>query len=954
MHDIDDVYEILDTATFAQSEESDMKRSNANVNTDSPMGAMLTYGSEVARLWVDDTVLPQYVKEAVDDNIIYIHDKDFYGLTMTCCQIDLSQLFEHGFNTGHGHIRPPKSIGTAAALACIAIQSNQNDMFGGQSVPAFDYYLAPYVKMTYEKNVAELNRLVSAFGGKPDQYSRVPEFAWNKTVEQTDQAMEALIHNLNTMHSRAGAQVPFSSLNYGTDTSRWGRQVIHSLLKATHQGMGNGETPIFPVQIFKIKEGVNYNPEDPNYDLFQLAMRVSAERLFPNFSFMDSPYNAQYLKRDEDGHIDPDTEVAYMGCADARETITVKDGDSVNVMGIGAAVKKYAEREDVSVWDSNAGRFVKVLTWIENPERGNWFHVKFSNGRSLTLTGDHPLPTQRGRVFVEDMVVGDKVPIADTPVIDGERKTSLYDPWLLGVLVCDSSYDGNMMVSLGLDEYDIATRIKAVCGERNVRFKEQHRGEKGNYLEVHIKRGSGLSKQLLTDLFGGVRKMDRSLPCDFLAWNRHDRLELLAGIIDADGYINTGKGCTIQIGSTNKTLALQQLELLRSLGVPAKLYENFYGNGDKIRYRVEAQAPDDLMLTSAKKQVKMGAARSKPKNAKYAQVVSIEFIGERGKKSYDLETESDRFDLSGINSHNCRTRVMANVNGPETTSGRGNLSFTSVNLVRCALESKGSFDIFLKNVYDACTIARDQLLHRFEIQKHRHVYNYPFLMGNGVYLDSGDLEWDDEIESALVHGTLSIGFIGLAEAMFCIFGQHHGESDAVWKHAFDTVRFMRDFCDRESEEHRLNFSLLATPAEGLSGKFVGKDKEKFGEIPGVTDKDYYTNSFHVPVYYNIGVAEKIEKEAPFHSLCNAGHITYVELDGDTTSNLSAFETIVRHMHDCGIGYGAINHPVDRCPICNYQGVIYDECPKCHRKEFEAVPEEYRSMIDDLRRTMGTH
>lgn len=605
MHDIDDVYEILDTATFAQSEESDMKRSNANVNTDSPMGAMLTYGSEVARLWVDDTIIPQYVKEAVDDNIIYIHDKDFYGLTMTCCQIDLSQLFEHGFNTGHGHIRSPKSIGTAAALACIAIQSNQNDMFGGQSVPAFDYYLAPYVKMTYEKNVAELNRLVSAFGGKPDQYSRVPEFAWNKTVEQTDQAMEALVHNLNTMHSRAGAQVPFSTLNYGTDTSRWGRQVIHSLLKATHQGMGNGETPIFPVQIFKIKEGVNYNPEDPNYDLFQLAMRVSAERLFPNFSFMDAPYNAQYLKRDEDGHIDPDTEVAYMGC---------------------------------------------------------------------------------------------------------------------------------------------------------------------------------------------------------------------------------------------------------------------------------------------------------------------------------------------------RTRVMANVNGPETTSGRGNLSFTSVNLVRCALESKGSFDIFLKNVYDACTIARDQLLHRFEIQKHRHVYNYPFLMGNGVYLDSGDLEWDDEIESALVHGTLSIGFIGLAEAMFCIFGQHHGESDAVWKHAFDTVRFMRDFCDRESEEHRLNFSLLATPAEGLSGKFVGKDKEKFGEIPGVTDKDYYTNSFHVPVYYNIGVAEKIEKEAPFHSLCNAGHITYVELDGDTTSNLSAFETIVRHMHDCGIGYGAINHPVDRDPICGYRGVIYDTCPCCGRKEFEAVPMEKRSDI----------
>ena len=274
MHTIEDVYNILDTATFVQSEDSDMKRSNANVNTDSSMGAMLTYGSETARLWINDVVLPEYVKDAVDNNLIWIHDCDFYGLTMTCCQIDLSQLFEHGFNTGHGHIRPPKSIGTAAALACIAIQSNQNDMFGGQSVPAFDYYLAPYVKMTYEKNVAELNRLASAFGGKPDQYSRVPEFAWNKTVEQTDQAMEALVHNLNTMHSRAGAQVPFSTLNYGTDTSRWGRQVIHSLLKATHQGMGNGETPIFPVQIFKIKEGVNYNPEDPNYDLFQPELLV--------------------------------------------------------------------------------------------------------------------------------------------------------------------------------------------------------------------------------------------------------------------------------------------------------------------------------------------------------------------------------------------------------------------------------------------------------------------------------------------------------------------------------------------------------------------------------------------------------------------------------------------------------------------------------------------------------
>lgn len=934
MHTIDEVYGILDTATFNRATDSDMKRSNANVDGDTAMGAMLTYGSETARMWVDDKLLPNDVKQAVEDNLIYIHDKDFYGLTETCCQIRLDKLFEGGFHTGHGFIREPASITSAAALACIAIQSNQNEMHGGQSIPAFDWYMAKYVRMSYEKNVRKIEEAQVGKSTDEDR-SMIGTIAWRWTEKETYQAMEALVHNLNTMHSRAGAQVPFSSLNYGTCTDKYGRLVTMCLLLATEKGLGHGETPIFPVQIFKVKEGVNFNEGDPNYDLFKLAIKVSSKRLFPNFSFMDAPFNAQYCV---DG--DPNTEVAYMGCADERETITVKDGDSVNVMGIGAAVKKYAEREDVSVWDSNAGRFVKVLTWIENPERGNWFHVKFSNGRSLTLTGDHPLPTQRGRVFVEDMVVGDKVPIADTPVIDGERKTSLYDPWLLGVLVCDSSYDGNMMVSLGLDEYDIATRIKAVCGERNVRFKEQHRGEKGNYLEVHIKRGSGLSKQILTDLFGGVRKMDRSLPCGFLAWNRRDRLELLAGIIDADGYINTGKGCTIQIGSTNKTLALQQLELLRSLGVPAKLYENFYGNGDKIRYRVEAQAPDDLMLTSAKKQVKMGAARSKPKNAKYAQVVSIAFIGERGKKSYDLETESDRFDLSGINSHNCRTRVMGNVNGDEVTGGRGNLSFTTVNLVRCALDADGEFNRFQLNVYDAMKIAEKQLLHRYKIQCARHVYNYPFLMGNGVWLDSDKLEWDDTLEGVLKHGTLSIGFIGLAEAMTAVFGRHHGEDVHVRQRAYETIASMRRECDNMTDKTGLNFSLLATPAEGLSGKFVGKDRERYGVIENVTDKEYYTNSFHVPVYYNISAADKIAIEAPFHAMCNAGHITYVELDGDMSANPEAFESVIRHMRLCDIGYGSVNHPVDRDPVCGYAGVIGDTCPVCGRSDMAASKHAY--------------
>lgn len=604
-HTIEDVYDVLSTATFSHSETSDMKRSNANINADSPMGAMLTYGTETARMWIYDETLPEDAKQGIEDNLIYIHDMDFYGLTETCCQINLAKLFEKGFNTGHGYVRPPKSIGTAAALTCIVIQSNQNDQHGGQSIPAFDHYLAPYVEMTYTKNMEELNQMVAKLGGTSEQYGRVAEMAWNRTVDQTDQAMEGLIHNLNMMHSRAGAQVPFSSLNYGTDMSVWGRQVTKSLLKATHEGMGHGETPIFPVQIFKVKDGVNYKQGDPNYDLFCMAMRVSAERLFPNFSFLDAPFNEQYLKKDHNGNYDPDTEVAYMGC---------------------------------------------------------------------------------------------------------------------------------------------------------------------------------------------------------------------------------------------------------------------------------------------------------------------------------------------------RTRVMSNVNGPEVTSGRGNLSFTTVNLVRCALDADDNWHKFVRNVVNACALAKSQLMHRYELQRHRRVYNYPFMMGNNVYLDSDDLAWDEEIEEALKHGTLSIGFIGLAEAMIALFGKHHGEDEEVWDRAYEIVSKMREFCDDASEQEGLNFSLLATPAEGLSGKFVPKDVEAYGEIEGVTDKDYYTNSFHIPVYYATPVAAKIEKEAPFHTLCNAGHITYVELDGDTTNNLGAFAAVVRCMHDSGIGYGAINHPVDRDPVCGYRGVIYDTCPCCGRKEYEAVPTDRRSSI----------
>ena len=644
---------VFDELTHADATASDMKRSNANIDGDTPMGTMLQYGSEAAKDYYDKYLLTPEQSRAHREGWIHIHDFDFYALTTTCCQIDLLKLFKGGFSTGHGFLREPNDIQSYSALACIAIQSNQNDQHGGQSIVNFDYGLAPGVAKTYKKQYAvnifkslellapeagvtlqqvkdtlraieaeqglrpqlatdmdylraETEALTPLVGG--DIAKKAQAFALKETEKETEkatyQAMEALIHNLNTMHSRAGAQTPFSSINYGTDISPEGRMVMRNVLLATDAGLGHGETPIFPIQIFRVKEGVNYNPGDPNYDLFQLSCKVSAKRLFPNFSFIDSPFNLQYYKP---GH--PETEVSYMGC---------------------------------------------------------------------------------------------------------------------------------------------------------------------------------------------------------------------------------------------------------------------------------------------------------------------------------------------------RTRVMGNVYDPsqEIANGRGNLSFTSINLPRLAIESHGDEALFYEKLKDMMELVIGQLDDRFAIQSKKRVYNFPFLMGQGVWLDSEKLGPSDEVGEVLKHGTLSIGFIGLAETLISLYGHHHGESDAMQEKGLAIVQYMRRYLDARSERTHMNYSLLATPAEGLSGRFVRMDKKRYGLIPGVTDKDYYTNSFHIPVYYNISAYEKIRKEAPYHALPNAGHISYVELDGDTANNLEAFESIVRCMHDCGIGYGSINHPVDRDPICGYVGGIGEVCPRCGRREGEAVSPE---RIKELRK-----
>ena len=635
---------IYEDLTFKSSLENDIKRENANIDGDTAMGTMLKYGSEGAKQFCEMFILDPEHARAHREGDIHIHDLDFYTLTTTCCQIDLLKLFEGGFSTGHGYLREPMDIRSYSALACIALQSNQNDQHGGQSVPNFDYSLAPGVTKTfrrsYRDNLAkaldlhagidlceELARslldeteaatgLQPAFDGKNgfdqalqarlaeavgDQAEKVLRFtrkyAVKGTRSATYQAMEALVHNLNTMHSRAGAQVPFTSLNYGTDTSPEGRLVTECLLLATEAGLGNGETSIFPIHIFKVKEGVNFNPGDPNYDLFRLAIRVSAKRLFPNFSFLDAPFNKQYYK---EGH--PETEAAYMGC---------------------------------------------------------------------------------------------------------------------------------------------------------------------------------------------------------------------------------------------------------------------------------------------------------------------------------------------------RTRVVANHYDPtrEITYGRGNLSFTSVNLPRIGIRAHGDVDWFFEDLDRKIDLVIAQLLARFRLQSQKTVRNYPFLMGQGVWMDSEKLDPDDTVGEVLKHGTLTCGFIGLAECLKALIGKHHGESDEAQNLGLDIIHHMRERMDQATRQYGLNFSLIATPAEGLSGRFVRMDRERFGVIEGVTDRDYYTNSFHVPVYYPISAFEKLRREAPYHAMTNGGHISYIELDGDPTQNLEAFEQVVRFMKECGIGYGSINHPVDRDPICGYTGIIGETCPRCGRKAGEGVPLE---------------
>lgn len=598
--------------------DNDLMRENANIDGNAPMGLMLLFGSETSKDYTKRYLLNPNHAQLHENADFHIHDLNMYPCTFNCCHIDLKNLFKNGFSTGHGSIREPQTIQTASALSAIVIQSNQNDMFGGQSLPMFEYNLAPYVAKSFQKRLKEcvdlslgvvlsdkslsyLDELYNNKGSVLDNINDVKlyfhsllkdrtDYVINKAVELTErdvgQAMEAFIHNMNTLHSRAGSQTPFSSINYGTGTTAEQRMIIKNVLIATENGMGNHETPIFPIQVFKIKEGVNANPEDPNYDLFKLACRVTSKRLYPNYVNIDVPFNLQYYVPGK-----PETEMATMGC--------------------------------------------------------------------------------RTRVI---------------------------------------------------------------------------------------------------------------------------------------GQLGTNEGCV---------------------------------------------------------------------------------------------------------------------------ANRGNIAFNTINLPRLAIKSKGDIQKFIESFDNLIDESIEELLNRVKFLCKKKVYNFPFLMGQKIYKGSENLEWDDSIEPALKNGTLSVGFVGLAECLVALIGKHHGESKQSLDLGLQIVQHLRDRMDQATKETGWNFSCFATPAESTAGRFVKSDKKKYGVIKGVTDRDYYTNSFHVPVYYPIKAHEKMEIEGKFHSICNAGAISYIELDGDPSQNISVVEKLVQYSRRCGISYFSLNFELDTCPVCGYTGVIKSNvCPNC--------------------------
>ena len=886
--------------TSKKSSDMDLKRENANINSDTAMGMMLKFGAEASKEFcLNHLIKPKYARMHRNGDI-HIHDLDFYPMTFNCSFIPLGKLLKRGFSTGHGHISEPQTIMCASSLACIILQANQNEMYGGQAYSCWDYDLAPYVAKSYVKI---LNRLVSTkvehevklnldglYEKEGTLFSEVSQGTIMKEVlkytehveyimkearellyKEVRQAMQASIHNFNTLQSRAGSQTPFSSVNYGTDTSVEGRMITKAILEETDKGLANGETSIFPVQIFKVQNSKNALEGSPNYDLFKLACKVSAKRLFPNFVYQDSPYNAMYY----DGR--KETEIAVMGAVRGDETVTIKCGtDIYKDIRIDSAmqiIRNYTKHKAKKSKDSHEFSHkcgVYKITHIS----GKYYVGSSKNiGRRFN---EHKYSIRHyGKLgdiyFLDDYNVDNyKFEVLELCDIDDLWKTeskyiNLEDP--LVVNYKDSKNNGN---------FDSFNRVLALNG---IEYSEIKLNERATN------------------------------------WNRK---------IDSDCFIMS-RGQFVPIRSL----------IINNEYSPLKLYEVTYLKNSK-EYKLHITEDHPLATQRGRvrcDELKVNDCIFDCETFKKYLITSIKVTDEKC-FTYDFEVDNDMFDLSGIVSHNCRTRTIQNVHNPEqnVTSGRGNITFTTINLPRLGLLAKHDLNKFFKLFDDRIECCISQIYDRFNFISKKKVYNFPFLMQEGVYLDSEKLDDDDEILESLKNGTLAVGFIGLAECLKALIGKHQGESQEAQELGLKIIQHLRDRMDLESKNSKLTWGCFATPAEGLSSRFTKIDQKKFGKIEGVTDRKYYTNSFHVPVYYDTSIVHKIDVEAPYHEICNAGSISYVEMDGDITKNVEAFEQVVQYAKQKNMCYFSINHPVDVCPVCGYTGVIYDECPKCGFKE----------------------
>lgn len=966
---------------------NEITRENANMNADTPAGMMMKFASESTKPYVDDCLLSEEVRQAILDNYIHPHDKDYFATkSLTCLQHPLDKILENGFRAGHGSSRAAKRIETAAILACICMETVQNEMHGGQAIPNFDFYLAPYVRLTYIEELKQLEEYdgqdySSLYNSEIEDYlkkpieelvglERVKQQAINQTTHRVHQSMESFIHNMNTIHSRGGNQVVFSSINYGTDTSPEGRCIIREVLNSTYRGVGNGETPIFPIQIWKLKAGVSADKDDKNYDLLKLACKVTARRFFPNFLNLDAPFN-----RNDKWNIDDPKrwmyEVNTMGCVEGEEVITYRFMDKTYVESFKRFWNRlksyfpvkpqnflnenlYMDTTGVEILDTKKG-FVNVKRVVRNVSN-LWNKVKLSNGRVLTCTADHPFYTEnRGRVLSEDLLENDVVQISSINSRINSQ-TINFNPekaWLLGFLLCDGCYSSSVFASIAAKgEDDIQEKYISAMEthfELETKVVNQSRGAKGEYKDlVAIGNNDGTmntTRTYLTSIFGGLNKKDRQIPQEVFSWNKEAQISFLAGMIDADGYVNPTAhgGSIVQIGSTNKELALQQMLLAQNLGYVSKVYQNQYSkqNPDLIRYRVEFFPDDTLILALAcEKKKENYIKRTRPVNCPETAIVKETSRFEKKQFSYDVETESDFFEVSGIFSHNCRTRVFENRHGEKTSNGRGNLSFTTINLVRLGLAAsskENKMQYFYDELDKYIDIVVKQLYDRYKFQCTAQKTQFPLLM-SGLWSGSEKLKSGDTVESVLKQGTLGVGFIGLAECLIALTGKHHGESKEAQRLGLEIITHLRDRVSYHADKYNLNFSVLATPAEGISGKFLKKDRKDFGIIEHITDKDYYTNSNHVPVWFKCSISEKAKIEAPYHALTLGGHIFYVEFDGDPTNNPQAVEQTVQIIRHYNIGYGSINHLQNRCLDCGCENAIADleKCPLCGGENIDII------------------